>query len=230
MVEKWESMSNEELAIEYQETHNDMLFQYFTERNKNLVRYFARRLLRKHPDWKDAIDQQGRLAIWEALKHFDNSKNAKFSTYLYYYMLRAMQRQFREYHSIKLPFHVILNLDKFIENNETSIFDIGSLDVQLVNSEGESDYSVLDLVQSDDNVELNVENTFMKEDLLKQINKLSPREARIIDAYFGISSGTPKTLQMLGDEYGVTRERIRQIIVKGIEKLRKYYIKNNSDD
>ena len=230
MVEKWKNMSNEELALEYQQTNNDLLFQYFTERNKNLVRYFARKLLRKHPDWKDAIDQQGRLAIWEALKHFDKSKTAKFSTYFYYYMLRAMQHLFREYHSIKLPFYVILNLDKFIENNKNSIFNISSLDTPVINSDGESDCNVLDLIESDDNVERNIEDVFMKEELLKNINKLKPREARIIDSYFGISDGIPKTLQILGDKYGVTRERIRQIIVKGINKLREYYNISDTDN
>lgn len=221
MVEKWEQMTNEELALEYQQTNNEDLFEYFIKRNRNLIFYYARRVLRHHPNWKDAIEQQGRLACWKALKKFDNTKEAKFSTYFHYYMLRALQLQFREYHSIQLPFHVVINLERHMEKYPNAIFQIGSLDEVLLDTDKETQLG--DLIASDINIEEDTNTKFIKENLLKHIHKLSPREAHIVDSYFGISDGIPKTLQILGDEYHVTRERIRQIIAKALNKLRIYY-------
>lgn len=221
MVEKWKNMSNEDLAIEYQQHPSNELFEYFAERNKPLTLYFAKRVLHKHPDWLDAVEQQGRLAIWNALKKFDVTR-AKFSTYLYYFMLRGMQHQFREYHSIKLPFNVILDLDKFMKKYDDAIFEISSLDTRLINKDGDSDNTIIDLIASDDNIEDTVNNSLIRDELLKEMRKLSPREIKIITEYFGLDGSEPKTLQMLGDKYGVTRERIRQIIAAGCKKLRKY--------
>lgn len=226
MVEKWNSMSNEELCLEYQQTNNNDLYEYFLKRNKNLIWYFTKSVLRKHSSQEDLIEQVGRQAMWEAMLKYDESRNAKFSTMYYFYVLKNLRDFYGEIADIKLPTYVLENLNNFKElhKDDNFVYNTISLSTEINKDENEGN-ALEDVLAGDIDIEEDVNNKMLREDLLKNINRLSPREVYIVASYFGIEDGIPKTLQMLGNEFDLSRERIRQIIKKALIKLRKYYKK-----
>ena len=230
-MEKWEGMSNEELCVEYQQTHNDEIYEYMLRKNKKLAWYFVRKLVRQYPDRADLIYQCCQSAMWETMLIFDPTRGAKFSTTLNFYILKNLRDFWEEIPDIRLPVHVREKLTEFKEAHKDKhyVYDTISLSSP-VSSSDDYDVMIEDTVASEENLEADMEAKSTREELIAYARRLSARSAACIIDYYGLEDGIPKTLQALGDKYGVTRERIRQVISKGLKKIKRWYINDHPVD
>ena len=225
MKEKWTTMTNEELCTEYQQTNNEELFDYFLSRNIGLIYDFMYQYISREPWNKEDFIGRGKMAFWKATKKFDSSRGS-FSTYLYFYLRREMQYEKLE----RIKFHIPINLLKDYKNkaNDSGTWINQVLSTEQIlytNDTSDSEKKLLDTI-ADETQDYNHDQFSENQYLLQLVDRLPARQKAMVTEYFGLKDGIPKTLQMLGDKYGVTRERIRQIVAKGIKKLRIYY-KNN---
>ena len=206
MEERWNEMSNEELCLEYQQTKNDDLFNYMLNKNKKLAWLFARHIFRKHPDRADSINSCCETAIWETMLVFNEARDAKFSTALYWYILKNMRDFWEEIPDIRLPAYVREKLTEFKElhKEDNFAFDTISIHTPLGNKYDAED-TIEDMVASEENIEADMEAKATREELIAYARRLSPRSCACIIDYFGLKDGTPKTLQILGDKYGFRR-------------------------
>lgn len=226
----WDNMTNEELCVEYQQTRSNDLFEYFANRNKGLIYLDLRAALSRALGDQDNIIQFGRIAMWNAMLNFDQTKKAKFSTYFYYWVLSQLREYKCEISALNLPKN-IFNYEKMYRQEHPEYFnDTLSFSMEVGDSSW-SDVAVLeDCLASDESIEADMEAKATREELIGYARRLSPRTAACVIEYFGLEDGVPKTLQILGDKYGVTRERIRQILVKGLTKIKSIYkIKHKED-
>ena len=231
MKEKWDGMSNEELCLEYQQYNSDELFEYFVNRNKSLIWYFTRHLNRKYPFHEDLLEQCSRSAMWDAMLRFDGSRKNKFSTYYYWYVLKHLRDFYEETLDIRLPPHVRERLKEFKEKHKDDNYAFDTISLfSPINSEDNHERTLEDILASDENLEKQMESKAVREELIIYIKRLSPRTGMCILDYFGFIDGIPKTLQILGDRYHVTRERIRQVISKGLKRIREWYEKDHPVD
>lgn len=230
MKERWDEMSNEELCLEYQETRNNELFNYMLNKNKRLAWFFARKIFRKHPDRADSINSCCETAIWETMLVFDKTRDSKFSTTLYWYVLKNMRDFWEEIPDIRLPVHVREKLAEFKElhKEDNFVFDTISIHTPLGNKYDVED-TIEDTVASEENIEADMEAKADREELIAYARRLDARTCACIIDYFGLEDNIPKTLQILGDKYKVTRERIRQVLSKGLKKIKRWYKKDHPE-
>ena len=231
MIDKWETMSNEELCLEYQETRNNDLFEYFLKRNKALAFTFAKPVLAKHPEQEQDIMAALDIATWNAMLSFKSEFNCKFSTYVHWHYLLQVHLHWSEQFEIRIPRWVLdnykINMPKVLSKGATIVTTSMDEEIKI----GDDTQCLKDVIKDDNpNPEEITESNEMRKTLKKYIKLLPAREAGMIIDYFGIDDGIPKTLQILGDKHGVTRERIRQIIAKGLKKLKKYLAKGTYGD
>ena len=221
MKETWENLSNEELCIEYQKTNSNELFEYFMSRNIGLVMDYANRIAIKHPDQKEELVQVCKIALWEAMKKYSPDKECKFTTYCHYYFKKGIWHHWHSQYSVHLPINLLNKLDEVKEKVPNAVLEFDSLDRTITSSEDSGETTLEELVAAD---QPSPEDIAMQNDtknkLLEVINKLSPREVKCVQMYYGLNGYEPHTLQMIGDVYNVTRERIRQIEAKALRKLR----------
>lgn len=228
MKEIWDTQTNEQLCAEYQQTNDNELFEYFLSRNYGLIKKYLKPIITKHPEKADELIQQCKIAMWEAMKNFDCSQEYNFSTYVYIYFKKNAWHNYHEQYLIHIPINLINHLDEVKEKLPFAVLEADSLDRLLCpNSEDGEEVTLGDKVASSDPTPLDV---ILKEDdsnyiinLAKRV--LSPKQFRCIEEYYGINGQDSRTLQKIGDEFGVSRERIRQVIEKGLLKLRKAYLK-----
>ena len=225
MEEKWTTMTNEELCTEYQQTNNEKLFDYFLSRNIGLIYNFMHPYISREPWNKEDFIGRGKMAFWKATRKFDSSRGS-FSTYLYFFLRKEIIFEKLERIRFHIPFNMLKDYQDKAKDNGTWINQVLSTE-QILNADDDSnsDKKLLDTI-ADETQDYNYDQFSENQYLLQLVDKLSARQKAMITEYFGLKDGIPKTLQMLGDKYGVTRERIRQIVAKGIKKLRIYY-KNN---
>ena len=225
MEEKWTTMTNEELCTDYQQTNNEELFDYFLSRNIGLIYDFMYQYISREPWNKENFIGRGKMAFWKATRKFDSSRGS-FSTYLYFFLRKEMIFEKLERIRFHIPFNMLKDYQDKAKDNGTWINQVLSTE-QILNADDDSnsDKKLLDTI-ADETQDYNYDQFSENQYLLQLVDKLSARQKAMITEYFGLKDGIPKTLQMLGDKYGVTRERIRQIVAKGIKKLRIYY-KNN---
>lgn len=232
MIEKWKEMSNEELVLEYQQSKDNNLFEYFLNKNKNLKYNFAKVVIRKHPEQETDILACLDVAMWNAMLNYKSEFNCKFTTYLYYHFTLQLHLHWSNQFTVRLPRWVIdnykVNLPKVAAKG--AIVQTESIDEEVMISNKEFKPLIDILADPNPNPEEITESNEMRKTLKKYIKLLPAREAGIIIDYFGIDDGIPKTLQILGDKHGVTRERIRQIIAKGLKKLKRYLAKGTYGD
>lgn len=213
--EKWDLLTNEELCILYQQdTNNNKLFEYFLDRNKNLMYKFIHKYINKHPDYKDDIESLATIGMWDAMREFQIEKEAKFSTFYHYYVLKALCQFYRKFHMIRIPAYK-LNDPETLEKTLCM-----SLNIKLTYDD--QDESELLEMQADESQMTG--DQFLEEDLehvqlYKALSTLDGRTQTCLEYYLGLK-GPKRTLEEIGEIYGVTRERIRQIMVKGLKKLR----------
>ena len=222
-MKTWEEQTNEELCLEYQQTNDGALFGYFLERNWKLGMEFALKYIQVFPQYQEDFEQGIRIAMWRCIKKFNPSYEVKFSTLFYYYVRHECQAVIRSRHSIRLPRYVWQKLKEFEEEHPDRLYSLMSLDYNY-NMGGEADEEttlaevIADKGPSPEELCIQSQLEARLVDIIDLY--LKPSEAMAIKMYYGLEGHQPHTLEQIGRKYNVTRERVRQLVKKGLNKLK----------